>query len=114
MNKEDFIAAASIHGVKEIDVPKLGAVFIREISAGERDKIETVVAQFNRNPDTVSQYRARMVAMFLCDENAKRLFSDKELAQLDGMNAEIIDYIFERGLEFNGFKDDTIDDAEKN
>lgn len=114
MNKEDFVSLASVHDVKQIDVPDFGSVYIREISAGERDKIETIVAQFNRSPDTVTQYRARMVAMFLCDESAKRLFSDKELAHLDNMNAKVVDYIFERGLEFNGFKDEAIDDAEKN
>ena len=115
LDKSQFITAAARHAVKEIDVPGLGeTVYIREISAGERDSLEMMAASIGDNASNAKQYRARCVAMFLSDADGKRLFGNGEIAQLDTMNAKPMDVIFEAGLVFNGLGAAALEESEKN
>lgn len=79
LDKHAILAAVPKPTVKAVDVPEWGGeVYIRSLSVGEVDRYESAVNQWTKGNSPGHGCRALLVAMGLCDESGKRLFTDAD------------------------------------
>ncbi len=118
LTKHDLLKAWTPK-IEQVDVPELGDgahVFVRQFSAADRGKLETMGVQFKEGKqyDKVPRVRFLTVALSLCDEQGSRLFTDAEIDEIGKMPASVVDRIFERAAELNALSKKAVEDAEKN
>ncbi len=103
------------HGrVEEIKVPEWGGtVFVREITASERDAFEASSLDKKGGAKMVN-IRARLAVLTLADSEGKRLFSDGDVAALGELPASAMDRIFEASMRVNRLTKSDVDELEKN
>ena len=100
--------------VEKIAVPEWGGdVFIREISAAERDAYEAAALDKKGNVQLVN-VRARLVALTLCDEAGVRMFTDLDHKLIADMPAAGVDRVFAAASKLNAFSKEDIEELEKN
>ena len=61
-----------------------GKLFVRCLSAAERDRYESDCADKAPNP------RARLVALATCDADGNRVFDDGDVEQVSGLQASVV------------------------
>lgn len=102
--------------VKLVEISALGkSIYVREVSAGERDLLEALTRHAQQRPLAVrGEFRAKYAAHFLSNAEGERLFSDAEVGQLDGLPQKAVDEIFQAGIDFNEFRASDEEELEKN
>ncbi len=94
----------------EINVPEWGgAVFIRVMTAGERDRFEA-----RQRREEFADIRARTAVATVCDEGGQLLFTEEDIPALSKLHAKALDRIFEAAIPFNGIGSQDIADLKKN
>lgn len=76
-----------------VDVPEWGgSVYVRELTATERDELELACWQESQRSGRplARHYRARLVAMSVCDENGKPLFTASDVDALAAKSGRVI------------------------
>ena len=106
MNKEKFFATAPKARVEA--VPGVEGVFVREISAGDRDRLERVMS--GKNPQDV---RAHLLIAYVCDGEGKPLFDGGDVPRLSALPVAYVDGILAQGNALNALTDKDLDDLEK-
>lgn len=86
-------------------------VLLRDPSAADRDEWE-VFATNNRGQYAL--WRAKVVQILLCDANGKRLFTEKQLAEIGEKSAAAVNEIWEVGVKLFSVTDQEIEELEKN
>lgn len=100
--------------VEEIKVPEWGGtVFVREITASERDAFEAGSLD-KKGGARMANIRARLAVLTLSDSEGKRLFADADTHQLGELPASAMDRIFEASMRLNRLTKDDVDELEKN
>lgn len=113
LTPEELNAAAGKINVKEVDIPELGgSVYVREITAGELDKVQYMCRQVGEGK--CPTFHASCCVIFLSDENGKRLYSDAQANIINNLNGKISDAILTAGMLFNSIVDIDVDGLEKN
>ena len=96
--------------IMEVEVPEWGGkVFIRVMTAGERDRFES-----KQRKDEFTNLRARTVAACVCDSSGNLLFTEADIPELTKLHAKALDRIFEKAIPFNGIGSDDIAELKKN
>ena len=121
LNKSQIFAIKDVD-VEKVDVPEWGEgafIYIRQMSAGSRDKFETAALRSRLNDDPAKAdtkgLRSLMVALTVCDEHGVLLFDDrKDAVELEKKNAKALDRIVQASQKFNGMANDSIEEAAKN
>ena len=101
----------------DVDVPEWGGtVRIRTMTARERDDYEASIYDMDGKTVKVKRedFRAKLLARCLIDEDGKRLFTTKDIPQLSGKSAKPVQALFEVAQELNGLSADAQDELEKN
>lgn len=106
MDKLKFFATAPKPRIEK--VPDAAEVFVKEISAGDRDKLERVLS--GKNPQDV---RAHLLIAYVCDETGKPMFDPTDVAQLSALPVSFVDGILAKGNALNALSDKDLDDLEK-
>ncbi len=106
------------------DMPGWGIVRIKDLTAGERDRIEAscvverlVIVKGKRKvkkDTTLEGIRAKFVAAAVVDENGAKVFSAEDVKALGELNAKAIDRIFTAIQERNGLRDEDLDELAGN
>jgi hypothetical protein len=100
--------------VEEVKVPEWGGtVFVREITASERDAFEASSLDKKGGAKMVN-IRARLAVLTLSDSEGKRLFGDADVAALGELPASAMDRIFEASMRVNRLSKSDVDELEKN
>lgn len=96
---------------KKIDLPNADVAFIRKIGANERiqwfmysDELMQAAEASGARVDQLSfgiREAAKLLSMSISDENGKRIFTDEESKDIEGLPPEMIDLLFEETLKFN-------------
>lgn len=86
-----------------------GQVYIRLISAAERDQIEKLAQLME-----LDNYRAKCCLMFLSDGDGKPLLKRGDLTALGTKSGRALDQIHMAGVRFNHMGPKAVQDAEKN
>ena len=106
---KDEILNAEDSEVSSVSVPEWnGDVFVRTITGTERDRFEA--AFMNRNgPVPMTNIRAKLLVMALCDEQGNRLFTDSDVVALGKKNARALDRAFATAMRVNGIGEEAIE-----
>jgi hypothetical protein len=118
----DQINAAVDRKWEDVPVPEWGEgaeVRLMELSAADRGYIEagSVVAQ-GQNPqlkvESLKVYRQKLVAFGLVDEKFERLYSNKEIGDLDKKSGAVIERLAAKIQELSGMGRFAVKEAEGN
>ncbi|MGL4463010.1 MAG: hypothetical protein ACRC1K_12745 [Planctomycetia bacterium] len=122
LTRDQIQSASDVGRRVEVECPEWGgSVFVREISALERDRWEKqLVKRKGRRVEvdlTGGSVRARFAALVVVDPEGKPLFTASDVPMLSTKSARVLDRIWEAGHKLNGMgaeDDDEDKDAEKN
>lgn len=93
-----------------VEVPEWGGrVFVRVLSASERDELEKLWELTKR-----ANFRARLAVACVCDEEGKDLFLIGDIEALGEQPAPALQRIAAVALRINGFTVEAQEDIEKN
>lgn len=98
ITREDFLKfqVVSFPKYEAVDVPSLGAVWVKKLRAGEQDKFET-----ENTRAAAADFRARLVAATCITEQGANMFSDEDISSLTLFDVETLDPIVEAALRMN-------------
>lgn len=112
LTKEQILSADDLKREK-VSVPEWGGhVWIRVMSGAERDGFEQGIVQGNRT--NLTNIRAKLAALTVCDENGLRLFTDVDVIALGKKSAAALDRIFAAAQRLNGISGKDVEELEKN
>lgn len=120
LTREKILAEArQKRRMEEVDVPEWGgSVFVKELSAAERDAFEASMVKLDRKGKVqghnLANVRARLAVFALCDEDGKRLFGDDEAGILGEMSAAALQRVFEVAQRLSGISNEDMEELEKN
>jgi len=112
LTRDEIMELGAKRNVELVSVPEWdGDVYVREISAGEYDKLQ--MKHYNATKGgNQTLLRASWVVSFLCDAGGERTFADGDTQAVSQMGAKAIDRIYEAGQKFNKLEES--DELEKN
>lgn len=97
---EAILAADDMGLLGPVDVPEWGgAVFVRMMSAGERDSYERL--WFGKRETGIENFRTEYLSRCLCDEKGQLLFSRAQIADLAGKSGAVVARLFDMALKHN-------------
>lgn len=93
-----------------------GKVRVGAMTARDRDNFEAalVVADGNKRKTDFTNFRAKLVARTVIDDDGKRIFADEDADALGELEAADIQPIFEVAQRLNGFSQADVDELTKN
>lgn len=104
-----------------VSVPEWGGeVFVRTLSGTERDAFEASFVKVKgrgrhrtqeRDP---TNYSAKLAALCVCDEQGKRLFSERDVAALAAKSSAALNRIVGEAMALNGMTEEAVEEAEGN
>ena len=95
LTRQQILSADDLKS-KRVKVPEWGGdVFVRELTAAERDEYESSIVKTDGLDVTVNatNMRAKLVSMSVVDKDGKRLFTAKDVVKLGEKSAAVIDRI---------------------
>lgn len=115
LNKEQILAAQDIK-IEKVNVPEWGEgayVNVRCLSGLERDAFEAGLVSFVNGVAIphIQQYRSRLCAIAICDDEGKRVFTDREIAEIGKKNGVVLDRIADAASRLSGLDKDAIQKA---
>lgn len=116
LNKQQILEASDIQMVP-VDVPEWGGVvMVKGLTGKERDQFESSIVSFKGRNQTLnlSNIRAKLACLAICDEDGNRLFSEKELEELANKSAQALQRIFLVAQQLSGITGEDVDDYLKN
>lgn len=109
LTRETFLTPAVLPR-EEVAIPEMGgSVFVRTMTAGERDRYEL---EHFRNKDR--DVRARLAAYTVCDADGKLLFTPTDIPALSAGSAAVLSRIFNVAVRLNHLTPDDVAELEKN
>lgn len=113
LNRDAILAKREIPK-QQIAVPEWeGDVFIRALTAGERDGLEAYVTECRREEE-VPKVRAKVAVMSLVDADGKQLFGDADIEALSSMYSKPLDRIYDVATRLNKLTPEDVEALEKN
>lgn len=107
----DQILDADDLPAEDMDIPEWGGkIKVRGLTGTERDRMEFVLAEARKNPETAN-IRAQLVGRCIVKSDGSRMFDDKKIAALGEKSGAVIDRIFDKVRELSGTKDGQVEDA---
>lgn len=100
---------------QNVNVPEFGGIVrVRELTAGERDSLESKLFSSSDAPDDkYKDLRATLVSMSVVDEAGKNLFTEKDIPELSAKSARGIDRIFSVAQLLSGLTPSEVDELVK-
>ena len=100
-----------------VTVPEWGGdIFVRTLTGAERDSFEQqMLDSRGKNKEiNISNIRARLGILTICDEEGTRLFAAKDMEALGKKSASALDRIFTIAQRLNGLSGDDVEELAKN
>jgi len=116
ITKADIVAFNDLKS-EVIEVPEWGgSVTIRRMTGGERDAYEADIFESKGSQLQLKRenFRAKLIARCLVDDNGERMFSDGEIAALSKKSAAALDRLFAACQRLNGMTGAEQEKIEKN
>lgn len=115
LGRDDILAVADIRPVL-IEVPEWGgSVYVRGLTARERDEFELTITKRKPNGErelNTRNFRARLCAWGLCDEKGARIFADDEVSALGRKSALALERVFDTIRHLSGMTDEDLAEME--
>lgn len=123
----DMVLRADRFEMVEVDVTEWGpigedgkpqktTVFVRELSAKEKDKFEAglVSLKGNKSKTNLDDIRARMAVLVCCNENREPIFSPEDVAWLTKKGVRPLSRIYNAAKELNDLSEEDEEELVKN
>jgi hypothetical protein len=104
LNRDDILKAQDLK-TEIVPVPEWGGdVIVRGMTGAERDKFEASIVQTKGKDRTLNMtnIRAKLAGLTVCDEQGKRLFTEADIVQLAGKSAAVLQRIFMVAQKLSG------------
>lgn len=100
---------------EEVEIPEWGGVlFVRVMTAKERSEIEDLYLKVNEAKKDTGKFRRELIKRTLCNSKGESLITDDAIAEhMMGKSALIIERLFEKACEVNGFRERDVDTLKK-
>ena len=116
LNREAIFAAPDIQ-TEDVHIPQWGGtVRVKNLTASERDAFEdsTTTQRGNNLELNRKNFRAKLVALCVVDEDGKRIFGDADIHKLGAKSAAAMDLLFAAASRLSGISKDDEDELLKN
>jgi hypothetical protein len=116
LSREQILAAADLPR-EEVLIPEWGGtVWVRTLSAAERDAFEAASVQARGKDRSVNlaNLRARLAVLCLVDEQGQRLFTDTDAVALGQKSAKALAKVYDVAARLNGLSADDVEELAKN
>ena len=114
LNRTEILEASDIK-VQEVAVPEWGenaAVYVKGMNGAERDKFEgSLITMRGKDKDlNMSNIRAKLASMTICDEKGKRLFNENDVQALSQKSAAALQRVFAVAQRLSGISDEDVEE----
>jgi hypothetical protein len=101
----DAIKKAQDWKLEKVEVPEWGGdVYLKTLSGTERDLFEDGYAD-----QKMKNFRARFLALSLCDDNGERLYGDDAASELGTKSSVVLNRLFDKAWALNAFRTEDVD-----
>ncbi len=112
LGREAILAADDIKS-EVVEVPEWdGSVMVKSMSGTERDKFEAsiMVQKGKRQQLDMSNIRAKVCALSICDEQGRLIFSPADIKELGKKSAAALSRVFSVAQELSGISSDDLEE----
>lgn len=110
----DAILSANDTPSEIVDVPEWGgSVRVMAMSGTERDKFEASLVGKGNKPN-LDNFRAKLAATCIVDENGERMFAEKDIAALGKKSAAALDRVASAAQRVSGMSQDDVEELAGN
>ena len=112
LKRDDILQADDIK-LELVPVPEWdGDVYVKGMTGAERDKFEgsLVIMRGKDKQINMSNIRAKLASMTICDENGKRLFNENDVQALSQKSAAALQRVFEVAQKLSGISDEDVEE----
>jgi hypothetical protein len=93
---------------EDVNVPEWGGmVRLRGLTGAERDRMEASIASNPKKPNLVN-FRAKMIAASVCDENGGPVFGTADISALGNKSAVALERVFNAAIRLSGMTDEDV------
>lgn len=112
INRADILAVQDAK-CEPVECPEWGGtVYVRTITAKERDRWELLNENVKTSPGTAN-VRGSLLAMAICDEHGKSMFTMADAEALGAKSANVIDRLYEAAAKLNGIGNRDTEETKK-
>ena len=108
LSKADFMQLKT--SVKSVEIPELGEVYIKVMTAAEREGLERQMQKELEN----NGIRATIFIYSVCDENGVLEFNDEDLEMVKAFPAAIVSKVYDFSSDLNALQPEAKEEAAKN
>jgi len=108
LSKADFMQLKT--SVKSVEIPELGEVYIKVMTAAEREGLERQMQKEVEN----NGIRATIFIYSVCDENGVLEFNDEDLEMVKAFPAAIVSKVYDFSSDLNALQPEAKEEAAKN
>jgi len=112
LKRDDILQADDIKR-ELVPVPEWGGdIYVKGMTGAERDKFEgsLVIMRGKDKQMNMSNIRAKLASMTICDENGKRLFNENDVQALSQKSAAALQRVFEVAQKLSGISDEDVEE----
>ena len=116
LGKEDILKVQDLQ-FEEVDVPEWGGkVKVRMMTGTERDSFEQSIMKTEGKEIVrdMANMRAKLLVRTICNEDGKRIFTDKDIDVIGGKSAAALVKVFEVAQRLNKLSASDAESSEKN
>lgn len=108
LSKADFMQLKT--SVKSVEIPELGEVYIKVMTAAEREGLERQMQKEVEN----NGIRSVVFIYTVCDENGVLEFNDDDLEMVKAFPAAIVSKVYDFSSDLNALQPEAKEEAAKN
>lgn len=113
LSSDEILNADDIE-IQLVEIPEWGgSVYVKGMTGAERDKWESDLVRRGAKGEQVvdlSNVRAKLCSMTICDESGKRYFKAKDVLALSKKAAAALHRVYEVAQELSGITDDDMEE----
>lgn len=112
LSRDDIVNAKDLT-TQDVEVPEWGGtVRVRALNGRERDEFEqsTVEQKNGKVKQNLANFRAKLVALTVVDENGHKLFAKNDVAILGMKSAAALQRVFNVAAELSGMSDKDVEE----
>lgn len=115
MNLRETALGAEDRKPVKVDVPEWGiTLYVRAMGGDERDHLEISSMTDRKNGTLLSNIRAKLLVLTVCDENGELVFSRDDVEALGKKSAKALNRLYAVASVLNDFTKADINDLKKN
>lgn len=120
ISRETFIKEGSKLAREKVYLPEIdsdpneGYVFIREMTALERDRLDASMFGNGNTGNNWDDMRARIIANVTEDDHGNKIFNSGDIKSLSDMGSSVIDRMFGVAQRLSGITSQDVEEMRKN